>query len=302
MLGNVVACLLAGGEGKRLRPLTAHRAKPAVRFGGSYHLIDFPLSNCINSAIHRILIFPQYKAHSLERYLREGWGVVCKDLDAYVLSMPPPQFVGQRWYRGTADAVYQNLNLLERMAPDYVLILASDHVYRMDYRSLLRSHQERHADVSVATFAVPRWQACRFGIVTADQSGDITSFREKPTDLCTPASGLGTLLASMGIYVFTLRLRCFGEYCRRMPGYPLITTLAAISCRACLTAIGWWRFHSWRVSVKSLPTGETWVPSMPIGKHTWICSARSHSSAWISLSGHCTWFRCISLPPSSAPH
>jgi glucose-1-phosphate adenylyltransferase len=200
MLGNVVACLLAGGEGKRLRPLTAHRAKPAVRFGGSYRLIDFPLSNCINSTIHKILIFPQYKAHSLERHLRGGWGIVCKDLDAYVLSMPPPQFVGRRWYRGTADAIYQNLNLLECMAPDYVLILASDQLYRMDYRSLLRSHQERHADVSVATFAIPRRQACRFGIVTADQSADITSFREKPTDLCTPASGPGTLLASMQIW------------------------------------------------------------------------------------------------------
>src|SRR5919108_971213 len=203
MLGNVVACILAGGEGKRLWPLTAHRAKPAVRFGGSYRLIDFPLSNCINSTIHKILIFTQYKAPSLERHLRRGWAFADEALGTYVLSLPPQQRMGRRWYRGTADAVYHNLSMLERIAPDYVLILASDHVYRMDYRTLLRAHQESHADVTVATFAVPRQQACQFGIVTADQRGDITSFQEKPTDPYTLASGPGTLLASMGIYVFT---------------------------------------------------------------------------------------------------
>jgi glucose-1-phosphate adenylyltransferase len=206
MLRNVVACILAGGEGKRLRPLTAHRAKPAVRFGGSYRLIDFPLSNCINSTIHQILIFTQYKAPSLERHLRRGWASAYEASDAYVLAIPPQQRMGRRWYRGTADAVYHNLSLLERIAPDYVLILASDHVYRMDYRALLRAHQETHADVTVATFAVPRQQACRFGIVTADQRGDITSFLEKPTAPHTLASGPGTVLASMGIYAFTFEV------------------------------------------------------------------------------------------------
>jgi glucose-1-phosphate adenylyltransferase len=206
MLRNVVACILAGGEGKRLRPLTAHRAKPAVRFGGSYRLIDFPLSNCINSTIHKILIFTQYKAPSLERHLRRGWAFADEALDAYVLAIPPQQCMGRRWYRGTADAVYHNLSMLERIAPDHVLILASDHVYRMDYRTLLRAHQDTHADVTVATFSVPRQQACQFGIVTADQRGDITSFQEKPTDPCTLASGPGALLASMGIYVFTFEV------------------------------------------------------------------------------------------------
>jgi glucose-1-phosphate adenylyltransferase len=206
MLRNVVACILAGGKGTRLWPLTANIAKPAVRFGGSYRLIDFPLSNCVNSTLRKILVFPQYKARSLERHLRRGWAFLCEELDEYVLSISPQQSVGGRCYRGTADAVYHNLSTLERIAPDYVLILASDHVYRMDYRPLLSYHQDCHADVTLATFAVPRWQACQFGIVTADRGGDVTSFHEKPTNLSSLASGPATLLASMGIYVFSFEV------------------------------------------------------------------------------------------------
>jgi glucose-1-phosphate adenylyltransferase len=206
MLHNVVACILAGGEGKRLWPLTAHRAKPAVRFGGSYRLIDFPLSNCINSAIRKILVFPQYKALSLERHLRRGWAFLSETLDEYILSIPPQQRIGQVWYRGTADAVYHNLGTLERIAPDYVLILAGDHVYRMDYRYLLQWHQDAHADVTVATFPIPRRQACRFGIVSVDPCGAITAFQEKPTDLSSLTSGTPLLPASMGIYLFTFKV------------------------------------------------------------------------------------------------
>jgi glucose-1-phosphate adenylyltransferase len=206
MLRNVVACILAGGEGKRLWPLTAHRAKPAVRFGGSYRLIDFPLSNCVNSTIRKILVFPQYKALSLERHLRRGWAFLNETLDEYILSIPPQQRVGRFWYRGTADAVYQNLGTLERIAPDYVLILASDHVYHMDYRHLLRCHQATHADVTVATFPVPRQQACRFGIVSVDACGAITAFQEKPADLSALGFGQAPLLASMGIYLFSFKV------------------------------------------------------------------------------------------------
>jgi glucose-1-phosphate adenylyltransferase len=203
MLRNVVACILAGGQGTRLWPLTANRAKPAVPFGGSYRLIDFPLSNCVNSTLRKILVFPQYKACSLERHLRRGWTFLCEELDEYVLFIPPQQRMGRRWYRGTADAVYHNLSTLDHIAPDYVLVLASDHVYRMDYRPLLAYHQDCHADVTLATFTVPWGQACQFGIVTVNRCGDVASFQEKPTNLSPLASGPAGPLASMGIYVFS---------------------------------------------------------------------------------------------------
>jgi glucose-1-phosphate adenylyltransferase len=206
MVRNVIACILAGGEGRRLWPLTAHHTKPAVRFGGSYRLIDFPLSNCLNSSIRQILIFPRSGARALECHLRRGWSFLREELGEYLLSMPPQQRAGQPSYRGTADAIDHNLSTLERIAPHYVLILASDHVYRMDYRAILSYHQDCRADVTVATFAIPRRQASQFGIVTADPCGDVTSFQEKPTDLSTIASGPAALLASMGIYVFTFEV------------------------------------------------------------------------------------------------
>jgi glucose-1-phosphate adenylyltransferase len=206
MLRNVVACILAGGEGRRLWPLTAHRTKPAVRFGGRYRLIDFPLSNCLNSTIRQILIFPRSEARVLECHLRRGWSFFREDLGEYVRPMPPQGRAGQPTYRGTADAIHHNLSTLERVAPEYVLILASDHVYRMDYRPLLSYHQDRHADVTLATCAIPRQQVSQFGIVTADPCGDVTSFQEKPTDLSALASGPAALLASMGIYVFTFKV------------------------------------------------------------------------------------------------
>jgi glucose-1-phosphate adenylyltransferase len=210
MLRNVVACILAGGEGKRLWPPTAHRAKPAVRFGGSYRLIDFPLSNCVNSTIRKILVFPQDKALLLERHLRRGWTFLSETVDEYVLSIPPQQRVGRFRYRGTArgtaDAVYQNLGTLEHIAPDYILILASDHVYHMDYCHLLQCHQEAHADVTVATFPVPRPQACRYGIVSVDACEVITAFQEKPADLGALGLGRTPVLASMGIYLFSFKV------------------------------------------------------------------------------------------------
>lgn len=148
---TIVACILAGGEGRRLFPLTAQRAKPAVRFGGSYRLIDFPLSNCVNSGIGQILVFPQYKPLSLEEHLRRTWTSFSRGPQEYVLSLPPPQRLGRSGYRGTADAVYRNLSALEAIDPAYVLILASDHVYYLDYRQLLQVHREHGADVTRVT-------------------------------------------------------------------------------------------------------------------------------------------------------
>jgi glucose-1-phosphate adenylyltransferase len=201
MLCNIVACILAGGEGTRLFPLTVHRTKPAVRFGGSYRLIDLTLSNCVNSDIRQILVFPQYQARALEDHLRQSWSFISQERNAYVMSIPPPQ-VGPRRYRGTADAVYQNLSILERIDPAHVLILGSDHVYQMDYRHLLQFHQARGADVTVATFPVPRHQAYQFGIVTADALGEVTAFLEKPSHENSLPTGDPAVLASMGIYLF----------------------------------------------------------------------------------------------------
>src|SRR5574341_800453 len=202
MLRNVVACILAGGEGKRLLPLTAHRAKPAVRFGGSYRLIDFPLSNCVNSGIRKVLVLSPYQSLSLERHLREGWTSLCPGGDDYVLSLPPSHRMGLIGYQGTADAVYQNLSTLGRIAPEHVLILASDHVYQMDYRRLLEVHLEQGADATVATFPVRREIAHQFGIVTTDHHGHVTSFLEKPQDARALPNGAPSVMASMGIYLF----------------------------------------------------------------------------------------------------
>ncbi|MGH8064250.1 MAG: sugar phosphate nucleotidyltransferase [Candidatus Entotheonellia bacterium] len=200
MLCNIITCILAGGEGTRLLPLTVHCAKPAVRFGGSYRLIDLTLSNCVNSDIRQMLVLPQYQAGSLEDHLRQGWSCLSQGRDAYVMSIPPP--VGHGGYRGTADAVYQQLSLLERINPTHVLILGSDHVYQMDYRHLLQFHQERGADVTVATFPVPRHQASQFGVVTVDPTGEVISFLEKSTHESPLLSRVPAVLASMGIYLF----------------------------------------------------------------------------------------------------
>ncbi len=200
---RTVACILAGGEGKRLFPLTARCAKPAVRFGGSYRLIDFPLSNCINSEIPKVLVFSQYMSLSLEYHLRQGWWSAGSELHDYIAFLPPQKQAGRLSYQGTADAVSQNLQMLERLSPAHVLILGSDHVYRMDYRRLLQFHLERGADVTVATFPVRREQAGDFGIVTADERARVTSFLEKPKDLTALPDQPSTVLASMGIYLFT---------------------------------------------------------------------------------------------------
>ena len=202
MIRTVVACILAGGEGTRLLPLTAHRAKPAVRFGGCYRLIDFPLSNCVNSGIRKVLVLSPHQSLSLERHLREGWSSLCASGDEYVLSLPPPHRTGPVGYQGTADAVHRNLSTLERIAPEYVLILASDHVYQMDYRRLLEVHLRHGADATVATFPIRREMAHQFGIVTTDCEGHVTSFLEKPQDASALPGGAPSVMASMGIYLF----------------------------------------------------------------------------------------------------
>ena len=179
-LDDILVILLAGGVGERLSPLTKERAKPAVYFGGPYRIIDFTLSNCINSGLRRIFIATQYKSLSLNRHIRMGWNVVSEELGEFIEILPPQKRVGEHWYLGTADAVYQNLYSITREAPSHVIILSADHVYKMDYAKMLRFHVEKDADVTLATIEVPVTDGRRFGIVAIDESERVTGFEEKP--------------------------------------------------------------------------------------------------------------------------
>jgi glucose-1-phosphate adenylyltransferase len=199
---RVLAMLMAGGKGQRLEPLTRHRAKPAVPFGGVFRIIDFTLSNCINSDIRRINVLVQYKSLSLSRHLREGWSFLTSELNEYVDTIPPQQRVGEHWYLGTADAIYQNLYSIEKDNPEYVLILSGDHIYKMDYRHLMAFHAERNADMTVAAVEVPKEQSNQFGILEVDDGHRIIGFQEKPTDPRTLPHHPSMCFASMGVYVF----------------------------------------------------------------------------------------------------
>ena len=208
MQDKTITIILAGGVGSRLHPLTAERAKPAVPFGGKYRIIDFTLSNCLHSGLRRVLVLTQYKSHSLQKHLRDCWSIFNSELREYVTPVPPQMRTGESWYRGTADAIYQNLYLLERSGADYVLILAGDHIYRMDYAAMLQYHRDRGADVTVACMEVQLWEARSFGVVVADSGKRIVGFEEKP-DCPRPMTGsMDHALASMGVYVFSLRMLC----------------------------------------------------------------------------------------------
>jgi glucose-1-phosphate adenylyltransferase len=202
MLDESLVIVLAGGAGERLHPLTKERAKPAVYFGGPYRIIDFVLSNCINSGLRRVFIATQYKSLSLNRHIRTGWSIVSEELGEFIEILPPQKRVGENWYLGTADAVYQNLYSVARENPRHVIILAGDHVYKMDYARMLRFHRERQAAVTIATIEMPAEESHRFGIVQVDESDRVIGFQEKPKDPTTIPGSPHLALASMGIYVF----------------------------------------------------------------------------------------------------
>lgn len=200
MLDDTLVMVLAGGVGERLYPLTKERAKPAVYFGGPYRIIDFTLSNCVNSGMRRIFIAIQYKSLSLSRHLRLAWSVVADELGEFVEMLNPQKRVGENWYLGTADAVFQNLYSILRESPRRLIVLSGDHVYKMDYSKMLRFHVERGAGATVAVIEVPSEEASRFGVINVDDDDRLTGFLEKPTHL---ESG-GQVLASMGIYIFDM--------------------------------------------------------------------------------------------------
>ena len=199
---NTVAMILAGGRGSRLKDLTDWRAKPAVPFGGKFRIIDFPLSNCINSGIRRVGVATQYKAHSLIQHIQRGWGFLRGEFDEYVQLLPAQQRVDEEWYKGTADAVFQNLDILRASGAEYILILAGDHIYKMDYGQMLASHVRSNADMTVACINVPLAEATGFGVMSIDEGDRVVKFSEKP-EKPQPMPGSTTeALASMGIYVF----------------------------------------------------------------------------------------------------
>ena len=208
MLDRTVCILLAGGVGSRLHPLTTDRAKPAVPFGGKYRIIDFTLSNCHHSGLRRILVLTQYKSHSLQKHLRDGWSIFNPSIGEYITPVPPQMRTGDSWYAGTADAVFQNLYLLERSGADQVIILSGDHIYRMDYAAMLEFHCESLADATVACMKVPLHEASSFGILAVDKQSMITDFQEKPSQPQSIPGDPDHALASMGIYVFSCDLLC----------------------------------------------------------------------------------------------
>lgn len=200
---ETLTVVLAGGMGSRLSPLTDNRAKPAVPFGGKYRIIDFTLTNCLHSGLRRILVLTQYKSHSLQKHLRDGWSVFNPELGEYVTVVPPQMRKGDKWYSGTADAIYQNLWLLSRSEAKYVVVLSGDHIYRMDYEPMLNKHKESNADLTIACMEVPVEEAKSFGVMSIDETQKIVAFAEKPDSPEPVPSDPTKSLASMGIYIFT---------------------------------------------------------------------------------------------------
>lgn len=203
---ETLALVLAGGRGSRLHQLTNWRAKPAVHFGGKFRIIDFPLSNCVNSGIRRISVLTQYKSHSLDRHIQRGWGFLGGELGEFIELLPAQQRLETSWYSGTADAVLQNLDIIRRHNPEYVLILAGDHVYKMDYGTMLAAHVESGADITVGCIEVPLEIASSFGLMDIDENNRVINFTEKPPQPKPVAGKTDVALASMGIYVFNTKV------------------------------------------------------------------------------------------------
>jgi glucose-1-phosphate adenylyltransferase len=199
---STMAVIMAGGRGTRLGELTAKRAKPATPFGGKFRIIDFPLSNCVNSGIRQVFVLTQYKAHSLIQHVHRGWGYLRGELGEFIQIVPAQQQVDESWYKGTADSVYQNIDLIEEHKPEYVIVLAGDHIYKMDYGPMIAFHAENQADITVGVVQVPMQEASGFGVMTVDGTDRITRFDEKPAVPQAMPGHPDLALASMGIYVF----------------------------------------------------------------------------------------------------
>ena len=224
-LKKLTTIIMAGGKGERLFPLTRDKAKPAITFGSLYRIIDFTLSNCLNSGIRRIYVLTQYGSFSLDQHLRQAWDIMHPDLGEFIYSMPPQQIMVSRWYRGTADSIFQNLNLLEAERPKHVLILSGDHVYKMNYLEMLDFHLRRGADLTVAAVMVPRVEGSSFGILKVNGAGEVENFLEKPQDPPgLPDNPEFSLVLHGGLY-----LQRRGPWWRRSSRTPRIRPASTIS-------------------------------------------------------------------------
>jgi glucose-1-phosphate adenylyltransferase len=206
LTSGALAVIMAGGRGERLKDLTLHRCKPATPFGGKFRIIDFVLSNCVNSGIRQIFLMTQYKGQSLIQHVQRGWSYLRGEFGEFVDVVPAQQQIGTQWYRGTADCVYQNLDLIRAKAPKHVLVLAGDHIYKMDYGPMIASHVEKGADITVGVVEVPAESAREFGVLSVTEWNRVTKFAEKPREPESIPGRPGVALASMGIYVFNGRL------------------------------------------------------------------------------------------------
>jgi glucose-1-phosphate adenylyltransferase len=202
---STMAMIMAGGRGSRLEDLTAVRAKPATPFGGKFRIIDFPLSNCVNSGIRQVYILTQYKAQSLIQHVSRGWGYLRGEFGEYIQIVPAQQQIDENWYKGTADSIYQNLNLIREQNPEHVLILAGDHIYKMDYGPMIAAHADNNADITVGVIRVPLHEATGFGVMTIDEQYRVTQFHEKPANPQPVPGNPDAAMASMGIYVFNTK-------------------------------------------------------------------------------------------------
>jgi glucose-1-phosphate adenylyltransferase len=203
VLRETVTMLLAGGQGERLYPLTAHRSKPSVPFGGKYRIIDFALSNCLNSGLRRVYVLVQYKSDSLNQHLLEAWSIFNPELGEYIYSVPPQRKFNNDWYLGTANAIYQNMNLFSHEKKvNWVLVLSGDHIYKMDYMKMLQYHIDMNADMSMSCIEVPKDEGSRFGIVGVNNKYEVTTFIEKPSNPPEIPDKPGYCFVNMGIYIF----------------------------------------------------------------------------------------------------
>ena len=194
--------IMAGGKGERLMPLTKHRSKPAIPFGGIYLLIDLTLSNCINSGIYKMIVLPQYKSQTLMQHLEGGWNIFSPDLGHYLKIAPPQMMAGERWYQGTADSIRQNIHMIEENPPEYIIVLSGDHVYKMDYANLKRYHKAHNSDVTISVIELGKESAGDYGILQVDEEFRVKAFHEKPDTPITIPGDSTHVLASMGVYIF----------------------------------------------------------------------------------------------------
>jgi glucose-1-phosphate adenylyltransferase len=205
VIEQTLTVILAGDAGPALQPLTQHRAIPAIPFGGKYRIIDFPLANCLHSGLRRILVLTQYKSFSLQKHLRDGWSIFNPELGEYVTPVPPQMRHGERWYAGGADAIYQNLYLLERSGARWVFVLSANNIYRMDYSAMLKSHAENNADVTIAAMDMPLAAAKGHGVIIEGENGEVTQISVSPDDAVS-GNGSASPVVSMGVYLFSMDL------------------------------------------------------------------------------------------------